>query len=438
MSADEDGDRFAPDLRGRRTGDGPRLASRSGQLEAGESARAGIGQGLGNPRLGRLLCVLADGETRSGDAIAAALGVNRTAVWKLVQQLREQFDLEIEAVRGRGYRLVEPLELLDPALLHAELGPATVRRLGCLEVFDTLGSTNSHLMDRARTEQSDARKQRGQVAKVGGPEDAFGHSAGTADDERRFDTGEVCLAERQTVGRGRLGRTWVSPYGRNLYLSVRWRYLAGPAELGGLSLACGVAVAKTLRALGAEGVGLKWPNDLHWRGRKLAGLLVEVAGEAQGPSDAVVGVGLNLRVTRAQAAQIDQPWTDLARVFHAEWSQGADAGLGPEADAKADSCVGRPAQMPSRHRIAAALIDALLLTLDRYRHDGLAPLLLDWPSLDLYRGEQVVLIAGNRRVTGTYMGIDSRGALLLALPDGRQQAFAAGEVSLRPHAAAVS
>jgi BirA family biotin operon repressor/biotin-[acetyl-CoA-carboxylase] ligase len=235
--------------------------------------------------------------------------------------------------------------------------------------------------------------------------------------ERLLTAGDVCLAERQTAGRGRRGRAWVSPFGQNLYLSVRWRYGVGPAELGGLSLACGVAVALTLRALGAEGVGLKWPNDIHWRRRKLAGLLLEVAGEAQGPSDAVVGLGLNLRLHPAQAAEIEQPWIDLNGVLKRE--------------SRGDTGNGRGRAMPSRHRVAAALINALLETLDRYRETGLAPFLEDWHELDVYQGEPVTLIAGEQRISGVYRGIDAHGALLLEQVDGRQRTFAAGEVSLR-------
>jgi len=218
------------------------------------------------------------------------------------------------------------------------------------------------------------------------------------------------VAERQTAGRGRLGRTWVSPFGRNLYLSVLWRFAMAPGELGGLSLACGAAVATALMQLGAKGVGLKWPNDVHWRRRKLAGLLLEVGGESQGPSYAVVGVGVNLRLPAGDAAGIDQPWVDLAQVLQAQ-----------------DLC----AQLPSRNRAAALLIGALTEVLGRYRCDGLAPYLSQWRALDAYAGEPVDLVAGARRTSGVYLGIDDRGALRLQTPEGERM-FAAGEVSLRP------
>ncbi|MBK1705351.1 biotin--[acetyl-CoA-carboxylase] ligase [Halochromatium glycolicum] len=340
-------------------------------------------------RLAQVLRLLADGEPHSGDAIAMRLGISRTAVWKLIGQARNQLGLEIEAVRGTGYRLSEPLELLEPARLSAALDPEALGRLNRLEILDSVGSTNSVLLERARSGL--------------GAEQPVG-------DARGFDRGDVCLAERQTAGRGRLGRTWVSPYGRNLYLSVLWRFSLAPAELGGLSLACGVAVASALRRLGAREVGLKWPNDVHWRRRKLAGLLLEVGGESQGPSYAVVGVGVNLRLTGVDAAAIKQPWADLSQVLTTE-TPGT--------------------KLPSRNRAAAWLISALLAALDRYRHQGLTPFLAEWRALDAYPGAPVEILTGAQCIRGVYLGIDEQGALRLQRPEG-VRSFAAGEVSLRP------
>jgi BirA family biotin operon repressor/biotin-[acetyl-CoA-carboxylase] ligase len=335
-------------------------------------------------RCGQVVRLLADGAPHSGEAIAAALGVSRTAVWKLIGQAREQLGLEVEAVRGQGYRLSEPLELLDRDRILLAVGDETRRRLRSLEILESIGSTSSHLLERARAGPSPGGVGTDPLAEAGA---------------------EVCLAERQTAGRGRLGRTWVSPFGRNLYLSVLWHSALSPAELGGLSLVCGVAVASGLRQLGAAEVGLKWPNDVHWHRRKLAGLLLEVGGESQGPSYTVVGVGLNLRLTRAQGAAIEQPWVDLAEVMDG--------------------------RQPSRNRVAATVIEALCQALERYPRERLAPVLDDWRRLDAYEGESVELIAGTQRRSGVYRGIDDQGNLILQTDDGCRS-FAAGEVSLRP------
>jgi BirA family biotin operon repressor/biotin-[acetyl-CoA-carboxylase] ligase len=318
--------------------------------------------------------LLADGGLHSGETIARRLGISRAALWKALRKADEALGLGIESVRGQGYRLPRPLELLDAGAISAALDAQAREHLTGLEVLADVDSTSSHVLRRA------------------------GEGAAS---------GLVCLAERQRAGRGRRGRTWVSPFGCNLYLSILWRYPLAPADLGGLSLAAGTAVGEALMAAGAEGIVLKWPNDVHWRRRKIAGLLLEVSGEAQGPSQVVVGVGVNLDLDAAQAAAIDQPWADMREALG-----GRHAG---------------------RNRTAAALVQRLTLALAGYDPARMAGILDDWRRLDGYRGEPVELIAGERRIAGVYVGIDPQGALLLK-SDGATRAFMAGEVSLRPRA----
>jgi len=144
--------------------------------------------------------------------------------------------------------------------------------------------------------------------------------------------GVACLAEHQTAGRGRRGRRWISAYGRNLCLSLMWRFDLALQDLAGLSLAAGVALARVLQRAGLQEHRLKWPNDLLVREKKLAGILVEASGEATGPCNAIIGVGLNLELDRRTAALIDQPWTEL--------------------NAHLETC-------PSRNELAGALLDEL-------------------------------------------------------------------------------
>jgi BirA family biotin operon repressor/biotin-[acetyl-CoA-carboxylase] ligase len=315
---------------------------------------------------------LADGELHSGAALAERLGISRAAVWKAVHKAGEVLDLQVRSVRGRGYCLSAPLELLDPELILSAISHERRRQIARLDLYDDIDSTNSHLLREAQA----------------------GASAGT-----------LCLAERQTAGRGRHGRTWVSPFGTNIYLSLLWRYPFGPGDLGGLSLAAGAAVAGVLRAEGVRDIGLKWPNDVLWRRRKLAGLLLEVAGEAQGPSLVVVGLGLNTRLPGDQGAKIDQPWADLDSV----------PGL-----------VGN-----SRNRLAALLAESLIGVLDRFGRDGLAPFLPWWERFDLYRGEPVEIRMGDRTTAGIHAGVTSQGALKLDR-EGVVETYQAGEISLRP------
>jgi BirA family biotin operon repressor/biotin-[acetyl-CoA-carboxylase] ligase len=318
----------------------------------------------------RVLECLSDGRFHSGEALAGHLGLSRAAVWKATRGLSAQ-GIEIHAVRGRGYRLAEALELVDVDRVRAGLGPEAVGLLGRLETFLEIDSTNRYLMERGAT--------------GGAP-------------------GWVCLAESQRAGRGRRGRQWHSPPCSNLYLSLLWRYPTGPEVLTGLSLAVGVTVAQLLRDLEVEGVGLKWPNDLLCDGRKLGGVLLESSGESGSSCHVVVGLGLNVRMPASAGAAIDQPWCDLATLLGS--------------------------RTPSRNTLASRLIDRLLPLLADYPERGLAPHLAAWHGFDGLVGQQVQLHLGDRVVDGRHRGIDRDGALLLE-SHGTVGRYHGGEVTLR-------
>jgi BirA family biotin operon repressor/biotin-[acetyl-CoA-carboxylase] ligase len=315
--------------------------------------------------------ILADGRFHSGQELADAFGVSRTAVWKQFEKIRDLLGLDVYAVKGRGYRLPRPLELLDRAEMDRHLTQDERRLISRFEIHDQIDSTNSYLMERA-------------VEGAG--------------------SGSVCIAEQQVAGRGRRGRRWVSPYGHNIYLSILWRYPSGPAGLSGLSLVAGIAVVQALRELGVEGVGLKWPNDVLHDHRKLAGLLLEVAGEQGGPSRVVLGLGLNTKLTPVDGEAIDQPWVDLSSV-----PGGGNL---------------------SRNRLAAVLTARLLESMHRFAEKGLAPLLEEWSRYDLYYQKKVVLHMGNQRIEGVHSGIDANGAIVIRTGEG-ERTFHGGEVSLR-------
>ncbi len=317
-----------------------------------------------------VLAHLADGQFRSGEHIAGALGLSRAAVWKSVASLRA-LGLPVDAVRGRGYRLAQPFRLLAAEAILAGMAPARRARVVRLEILPLLDSTNAHLL---RTPAL--------------PAEGFA----------------VCLAESQSRGRGRRGRDWVSPFGANLYLSLATLLEAGPAGLDGLSLAVGVGLARALERAGAGGLGLKWPNDVIWRGRKLAGVLIELSTDRDGRARLVVGVGLNVQMPPAAATGIDQPWCDLREVL-----------AQPVAD---------------RNALAAQVIDELVATVEAFAVEGLAPFMADWERLDVLRGCVVELQRPGRAVTGTVRGIDAAGALLLEA-DGGLQRVTSGEVSVR-------
>lgn len=321
------------------------------------------------PQQLELIRVLSDGRFHSGEELGAALGVSRVAVWKSLRSF-PALGLDVLAVPGRGYRLTERLELLSRDLLLATLSPEARSLLSNLDVLLTVDSTNRHVTQMA----------------------AQGAASGCA-----------CFAEHQSAGRGRRGRTWVSPFGGNVYLSVSWRFNTSPAALAGLSLAVGVAVIRALRSVGVPDIGLKWPNDILWQGRKLAGVLIELAGESAGPCNVVIGVGLNFRMPRNMGAEIDQPWADVCSI------------VGPEI---------------SRNRLAGLVLQDLLLALGAFERHGLEVFREEWARWDITKDKEVELRLHDRIISGRAAGIDNSGALLLFCGD-TVQAYPAGEVSLR-------
>jgi BirA family biotin operon repressor/biotin-[acetyl-CoA-carboxylase] ligase len=314
-----------------------------------------------------LLSLLADGRFHSGDMVGKAAGVSRAAVWKLVEQLRG-LGLPIEAVKGRGYRLPQPVELLDAAAIVAELAWAYPRQLPVELVFQC-GSTNRLLLERAR--------------------------AGAAS--------QALTTEIQTAGRGRWGRTWIAPFGSAVCLSVLWRFPVLPQGLAGLSLAVAVAIGELLRAERVP-VELKWPNDLLLQGRKLGGILVEVVGEVEGPCAVVIGLGLNLTSLDAIEAATEQPVAVL------------EEALGERARA--------------RNYLIARLVAAIARACERFATEGFAPYAKLWQQYDAFAGTPVVLMLPNEEVRGIARGVDERGALLLER-DGRVEARFSGDLRLR-------
>jgi len=212
------------------------------------------------------------------------------------------------------------------------------------------------------------------------------------------------LAERQTAGQGQRGRPGSRPAGGGLAMGLCGRFHGGLPRLSGLSLAVGVSVADSLHRLGYDAVGVKWPNDLVAGGRKLGGILIQLRA-GQGGSDAVIGLGLNVRMPVDAGNAIDQPWCDLAML--------------------------RAAALPRRTDLAAAIIDDLVQALAIFDADGLPPFLARWRDFDALAGRRVRVIEANATHEGVAAGITDAGALRVAYPDG-ERIHHSGDVSLRP------
>ena len=318
--------------------------------------------------LNQLLHLLADGCFHSGTELGERLQMSRAAVWKQLQGI-EQLGVRVHRVRGKGYRLPDGLDLLDvEAIVRHE---PSLAELFQLELLMSTPSTNRLLMQR----QSDIGIH-----------------------------GQVVFAEVQTAGRGRLGRQWQSPFAQQLALSVGWEFAGGVAALEGLSLVVGLAVVDAVAALGVKEAGLKWPNDVLLDGKKLAGVLLELSGDATGPCQVVIGIGLNVHLDDCDL--IDQPWTSLRQAGY----------------------------QVQRNELAAALLDALAKRLKCFAEEGFASLQQDWIARHVYQDQEVSLLGLREGQSGICRGVDAGGALLLEIA-GEVKSFNGGEVSLRAKSA---
>ncbi|MCF6236231.1 MAG: bifunctional biotin--[acetyl-CoA-carboxylase] ligase/biotin operon repressor BirA [Gammaproteobacteria bacterium] len=319
----------------------------------------------------RLLSILSDGSFHSGEALGEALGISRAAVWKHLKILTQCWGVHFYAVPGKGYRLENPIELLDQKRIMVGVCPDLRLFLSSVEIHSEIDSTNSYLMLQVQQES--------------------------------IESGSVCLAEFQSAGRGRRGRQWISPFASNLYLSLYWQFSLSPVQLGGLSLAIAVAVADALRSVGLKGISVKWPNDILWKERKLAGILLEVTGEVVGVSDVVIGVGLNIRMPEHSADEIDQAWVDL------------------------ETALGKTV---SRNQLASILLEKLIETVLLYQSSGLSSFLERWRSMDMMNGSAAVLNIYDKNIYGISRGVDETGALVFE-SEGKTGFYQSGEVSLR-------
>ncbi len=311
-----------------------------------------------------ILHVLADGQFHSGEALAQHFKVTRATIWNAVKHA-ESLGVEVFSVRGRGYKLPQAIELLDKNLVLNAIGEQ--RAWFKLEILDEVKSTNTYLM-----------QQKGAA-----------HA--------------TCVAAHvQTNGKGRRGRTWVSQLGASLTFSLLWRFQCGAAALSGLSLAVGVALMRTLNSIGVNDAQLKWPNDVLVDGKKLAGILIELQGDLEGPSAAVIGVGINLNLPKNVMASIDQPAIVLVSVK------------------KIDQNI-----------LLGALLKHLADVLSGFEQHGFIGLRDEWLRYHAYQNKPVrMLLPNGTDVQGVVKSVADDGILLVETALGLQR-FSAGEISLR-------
>ncbi len=321
-----------------------------------------------NSKLKTILLLLSDGHFHSGADLGRKLNLTRGAIWKIIKQL-ESYQIKVDAKTNLGYRIDGGLELLDKKIISQYIDGSYLNLIKQMVILDETLSTTSYLAERLH-------------------------------DPKEI---KICFAESQSAGRGRLGRSWFSPYGRNIYLSLLWQFDLDASEMGGFSLAVAVAAVRALEQYGIkEGVALKWPNDLVWQQKKLAGILIDLYSEANGGCTAMISIGLNVDMPEAD---ISQPWCDIAEIV----------------DAK-----------PARNQLAGLLLNNIFNAASEFQQQKLKPFLKKWQQLDTTYGKKVIIItAQQKKIIGVGNGVDENGAFLLKVADGAIKKFVSGEVSLR-------
>lgn len=315
-----------------------------------------------------VLRILSDGDFHSGEKMAQQLLVSRGSIWQALRKL-EDAGVQLFRVPGRGYQLNEPLRWIDPEIINARLGDKA--RIFDLEVADCLTSTNSRLLEKAVQ---------------GAP-----HCS-------------CVIAEMQTAGRGRRGREWHASLGGSLTFSLLWRFNQGVGFLSGLSLAVGVALMRSMNQIGVTGAGLKWPNDVLHQHRKLAGILIELQGDMLGPSAAVIGIGLNFKLSDKVLDRVDQAAVDIHSI---------------------------KGSVLDRNTLLASILLHLAEVLKEFDDGGFACLRDEWLKYHAYHDKQVLLLLPDgSQHQGHLLDVANDGALLVRTSFGKQR-FTSGEISLR-------
>ncbi|WP_272679115.1 bifunctional biotin--[acetyl-CoA-carboxylase] ligase/biotin operon repressor BirA [Providencia sp. PROV019] len=315
----------------------------------------------------QLIDILADAQVHSGEQLGEQLGMTRSAINKHIKALRS-WGLNIETIAGKGYKLPYQINLLSKEAIKKQVDGVNII------VEPVIDSTNQYMLERINSLKS----------------------------------GDTCLAEYQSAGRGRRGRQWISPFGCNLYLSMYWKLDQGPAAAVGLSLVVGIVIAEALNKISQDKVKVKWPNDLYMNDKKLAGILVELTGKTGDAAHIIIGIGINIGMNKNNIED--------ANTITQEWSSLRDE-----------------VENIERNELSANIIKSLRKSLVIFEREGLKPFLERWFKLDNFLNRPVKLLIGNDIITGVERGINDQGALLLQKDNDEIISYIGGEISLRPN-----
>jgi BirA family biotin operon repressor/biotin-[acetyl-CoA-carboxylase] ligase len=320
-----------------------------------------------NNNIYEIISLLADGKSRSGQEIGDLLKITRSAVWKIMHKLSE-LGIPVERHQGKGYRFTRPVQMLNKEQVWDGLSLEIQQLIPQFELHDSLCSTNNYMLEQMK------------LAKP---------------------SGSLVLCEHQTAGRGRLGRSWHSPYAANVYLALYWHFNKDTSELSGLSQVISTAVLTALSTHNVPNLTLKWPNDIHHDDKKLASVLVDIMAESHSTTDAVIGVSVNISMPDNQEA-IDQPWTDIHTIIQ---------------------------EFPDRNKITSALVESIYAALIEFEKQGFAPFAERWAQYDGLTQKHISASNGNHAFEGIAQGLGSMGELMIETAAG-PIAFLNGSVKL--------
>ena len=308
--------------------------------------------------------LLSDGEFHDGTSIGKRLNITRAGVWKVIKKL-EEYGIAVHSVKGKGYALIEPLLLLNAEKIAQAMNTKNID----IEYFETIDSTNDYLRSAPKDDKT-----------------------------------KVCIVEHMSHGKGRLQRNWHAPFGPNIYMSLLYPFTKDISELAGLSLVIGLSLCKIINDLYKleQPVNVKWPNDIIWQNKKLAGILIEVQAESNGVCYAIIGIGVNVNLS-GDIEQISQPWTSISKINN---------------------------QYNDRNILYAKLLDNLLNYIKKFEANGFGDFLEEWKANDGLLNKIVSLKSGELVHTGKASGVNDHGHLLITTEDGKIMSFSSGDASL--------
>lgn len=318
----------------------------------------------------KALHILSDGNFHSGEKIAAEIGCSRVTVWKSISELKT-LGINIFSVKKKGYRLPKKISFLNAENIQRELGE--LNQFVNLELINVTDSTNKYLNSSATIKP---------------------HAS-------------VVIANIQTKGKGRRGRSWQTSVGESLAMSLLWKFDKGASGLSGLSLVIGVAIQRLMKKIGINNSFLKWPNDLLILEDdayfKLAGVLIELQGDLESRCSAVIGVGINYDLSNDIIKNIDQPVTNIKKYLN------SDIDL---------------------NQLSAMLIREIIGSLSEFESNGFSSIREEWLLYNAFKDKTISFIKSSGEIiTGQIVDIETDGALKILQNNGMHEKLISGEVS---------